>query len=30
MSVIYRKIQQIIGPLIFLKNEHAAQYGEIV
>jgi len=30
MSVIYRKIQQIIGPLIFLKNEHDAQYGEIV
>jgi len=31
MSVIYKKIQQIIGPLIFLKNEHkSAQYGEIV
>jgi len=30
MSVIYRKIQQIIGPLVFLKNEHNAQYGEIV
>ncbi len=30
MSVIYRKIQQIIGPLIFLKNEHNAQFGEIV
>ncbi len=30
MSVIYRKIQQIIGPLLFLKNEHDAQYGEIV
>ena len=30
MSVIYRNIQQIIGPLIFLKNEHNAQYGEIV
>jgi len=30
MSVIYKKIQQIIGPLIFLKNEHDAQYGEIV
>lgn len=29
MSVIYRKIQQIIGPLIFLKNEHNAQFGEI-
>ena len=30
MSVIYKKIQRIIGPLIFLKNEHDAQYGEIV
>jgi V/A-type H+-transporting ATPase subunit B len=30
MSVIYRKIEQIIGPLLFLKNEHDAQYGEIV
>ena len=30
MSVIYRKIQQIVGPLLFLKNEHDAQYGEIV
>ncbi|MFX0083432.1 MAG: V-type ATP synthase subunit B [Candidatus Hodarchaeota archaeon] len=30
MSVIYRKIQQIIGPLVFLKNEHHAQFGEIV
>ncbi|UCC18609.1 MAG: V-type ATP synthase subunit B [Promethearchaeota archaeon] len=30
MSVIYKKIQQIIGPLLFLKNEHTAQYGEIV
>jgi len=30
MSVIYNKIQQIIGPLLFLKNEHNAQYGEIV
>lgn len=30
MSVIYRKIQQIIGPLVFLKNEHDVQYGEIV
>jgi len=30
MSVIYRTIQQIIGPLIFLKNEHDVQYGEIV
>jgi len=30
MSIIYKKIQQIIGPLLFLKNEHNAQYGEIV
>ena len=30
MSVIYKKIQRIIGPLLFLKNEHSAQYGEIV
>ena len=30
MSVIYKKIQQIIGPLLFLKNEHDAKYGEIV
>jgi V/A-type H+-transporting ATPase subunit B len=30
MSVIYRNIQQIVGPLIFLKNEHQVQYGEIV
>ncbi|MFX1326994.1 MAG: V-type ATP synthase subunit B [Promethearchaeota archaeon] len=30
MSVIYKKIQQIIGPLLFLKNDHDAQYGEIV
>jgi V/A-type H+-transporting ATPase subunit B len=30
MSIIYKKIQQIIGPLLFLKNEHSAQYGEIV
>jgi len=30
LSVIYNKIEQIIGPLIFLKNEHDVQYGEIV
>lgn len=30
MSVIYKKINQIIGPLIFLQNNHDAQYGEIV
>lgn len=26
----YKKISQIIGPLIFLQNNHNAQYGEIV
>ena len=30
MSVIYRNIQEIVGPLIFLTNEHDVQYGEIV
>ena len=30
MSVIYKKIKQIIGPLIFLKNQHDVKYGEIV
>ncbi|TXT67597.1 MAG: V-type ATP synthase beta chain [Promethearchaeota archaeon] len=30
MSVSYKKISQIIGPLIFLQNNHNAQYGEIV
>lgn len=30
MSVIYKKIQKIIGPLLFLKNEHDVSYGEIV
>jgi len=30
MSIVYRKIQQIIGPLIFVKNQHDVQYGEIV
>ncbi len=30
MSVTYRKIHQIIGPLIFLKNEHNVKFGEIV
>lgn len=30
MSVIYKKIKQIIGPLLFLNNEHDVQYGEIV
>ncbi|MFX0057802.1 MAG: V-type ATP synthase subunit B [Candidatus Hodarchaeota archaeon] len=30
MSTIYRKVQQIIGPLLFLKNNHDVQYGEFV
>ena len=30
MSISYRKISQIIGPLIFLKNNHIVHYGEIV
>lgn len=30
MSVIYRKIKQIVGPLIFLDNRHDVHYGEIV
>ncbi len=30
MSVIYNKINQIIGPLLFLENLHDVQYGEIV
>jgi len=30
MSIIYREIQQIIGPLIFLENHHEVHYGEIV
>ena len=30
MSVIYKKIKQIVGPLLFLNNEHDVQYGEIV
>jgi len=30
MSVIYRKIKQIVGPLVFLDNNHDVQYGEIV
>jgi V/A-type H+-transporting ATPase subunit B len=28
--VSYKKIQQIIGPLIYLKNKHDVQYGEMV
>ncbi|MFX1409369.1 MAG: V-type ATP synthase subunit B, partial [Promethearchaeota archaeon] len=30
MSIIYKNIKQIIGPLIFLENNHSVQYGEIV
>ncbi|MGQ4873391.1 MAG: V-type ATP synthase subunit B [Promethearchaeia archaeon] len=30
MSIVYNKANQIVGPLIFLKNEHDVQYGEIV
>jgi len=30
MSISYKKIKQIIGPLLFLKNEHDVKYGEIV
>lgn len=30
MSVTYKKIKQIIGPLLFLENKHDVQYGEIV
>lgn len=30
MTVRYNKINQIIGPLVFLKNKHNVQYGEVV
>lgn len=30
MSISYKKIKQIVGPLLFLKNEHDVKYGEIV
>lgn len=30
MSIVYKKIQEIVGPLIFLKNKHDVKYGEIV
>ena len=30
VSVSYNKIEQIIGPLIFLKNQHDIEYGERV
>jgi len=30
MSFTYKKIEQILGPLLFLKNKHKVKYGEIV
>ena len=30
MSISYKKISEIVGPLIFLKNNHDVHYGEIV
>ncbi|MBN1215931.1 MAG: V-type ATP synthase subunit B [Candidatus Lokiarchaeota archaeon] len=30
MTISYNKINQIIGPLIFLENKHNVQYGEVV
>jgi V/A-type H+-transporting ATPase subunit B len=30
MSVSYKRIKRIIGPLIFLENNHNAQFGEMV
>jgi len=30
MSISYKKIKQLVGPLLFLKNEHDVKYGEIV
>ena len=30
MSVSYKQIKRIIGPLIFLENNHNAQFGEMV
>ena len=30
MSVSYNHIEKIIGPLIFLRNKHDVQYGEVV
>ncbi len=29
-KVTYSRLEKIIGPLIFLKNEHDVQYGEII
>ncbi len=30
MTISYHKINQIIGPLVFLENRHNVQYGEVV
>jgi V/A-type H+-transporting ATPase subunit B len=30
MSVSYKNIKKIIGPLLFIENNHEVQYGEIV
>ncbi|TFG22400.1 MAG: V-type ATP synthase subunit B [Promethearchaeota archaeon] len=30
MSISYKRISEIVGPLIFLKNNHDVHYGEIV
>ncbi|MHA1150800.1 MAG: V-type ATP synthase subunit B [Promethearchaeota archaeon] len=30
MSISYKKISEIIGPLIFLENNHDVSYGEVV
>jgi V/A-type H+-transporting ATPase subunit B len=30
MSILYQKVQKVIGPLLFLKNKHNVQYEEIV
>jgi V/A-type H+-transporting ATPase subunit B len=30
MSFTYKRIEQILGPLLFLKNKHKVKYGEIV
>ena len=30
MSVSYKSIKQLIGPLLFIENNHEVKYGEIV
>ncbi|MFW9937530.1 MAG: V-type ATP synthase subunit B [Candidatus Thorarchaeota archaeon] len=30
MSISYKDIRQIVGPLVFVENNHDVQYGEIV